>query len=155
MTTTFNNYHVNENLVEGERIVTNQGRNPNGNIWFTVETNNASIHTSNGTINWESNRIREWTNGSSTFLDIYDDTYSVTGSSDGNGVNGNSFSANIQTPLTIDLQCLVYGKCIVKNGEIKISPNGYSERTINYGDTICDCNVDVSINGSIYPIVIN
>ena len=60
ITTTFDDYHVNYNLVQGERIVTNQGRNNKGNMWFTIDVNNASIVTNNGTINWSSNRTREW-----------------------------------------------------------------------------------------------
>ena len=155
MTTTFNDYRVNNNLVQGERIVTNKGRNSNGNICFNIEVNNASINTSNGTINWESIRTREWISGDTTFFNMFDDSYSITGNASGNGVNGNSFTMTITTPLTIDLECLLYGECIVKSGEAKVSPSGYSDRIINYGDSICDCNVDVNINGTTYPIVIN
>ena len=43
MTTTFDDYHVNNNLIQGEIIVTNKGRNNNGNMLFTIEVNNASI----------------------------------------------------------------------------------------------------------------
>ena len=90
ITTTFDNYYVNNNLVQGERVVTNKGRNLSGNMWFTIAVNNASINTSNGTINWESDRIREWVNGSSTY-EIYDDNYVITGVASGTGVNNNSF----------------------------------------------------------------
>ena len=41
------------------------------------------------------------------------------------------------------------------SGKAKISPNGYADRIINYGDSICDCNFDVTINGTTYPIVVN
>jgi hypothetical protein len=153
MTTTFDNYHVNNNLVQGERIVTNQGRNNNGNMWFTIEVNDASINTSNGTINWESIREREWVGGITTFFNIFDDSYSITGSANGNGVNGNSFTMTITEPLQVDLGCLP--SCIIKSGKAKISPTGYADRIINYGDSICDCNIDVTINGTTYPIVIN
>ena len=153
MTTTFDNYHVNNNLVQGERIVTNKGINSNGNIWFTIEVNNASINTSSGTINWESSREREWVEGSTTPFGILDDKYSITGHASGNGVNGNSFTMSITEPLHVDLGCLP--SCIIKSGEATISPSGYSDRIINYGDSICDCNIDVTINGTTYPIVIN
>ena len=152
MTTTFNDYHVNNNLVEGERIVTNQGRNGSGNVWFTIEVNNASINTSNGTINWESILEREWVSGITTFDEPDDDSYSITGSASGNGVNGNNFTMTITDPLKLDLGC--WPSCI-KSGEAKISPSGYSNRIINYGDSICDCNIDVIINGTTYPIEIN
>ena len=124
-------------------------------MWFTIEVNNASINTSNGTINWESSREREWIEGGATFFNIFDDSYSITGSASGNGVNGNSFTMTITDPLMVDLGCLLLPSCIIKSGEANITPSGYSERIINYGDSICDCNIDVIINGTTYPIVIN
>ena len=117
MTTTFDNYHVNNNLVQGERIVTNKGININGNICFTIEVNNASINTSNGTINWESIQEREWVEGSATPSGIFDDSYSITGSASGNGVNGNSFTMSITEPLYVDLGCLP--SCIIKSGKAR------------------------------------
>ena len=153
MTTTFDNYYVNNNLIQGERIVTNQGRNNKGNMWFTIDVNNASINTPNGIINWNSNRTREWVSGSATYYDISDDQYKITGSANGTGVNNNGFSMEITDTLNVDLGCLP--SCVIKSGKVKITPNGYTERTINYGDGICDCNVDITINGTTYPIVVN
>ncbi|MEC7646060.1 MAG: hypothetical protein VX689_01085 [Bacteroidota bacterium] len=153
--TTFDNYYVNNNLIQGERIVTNQGINSSGNMWFTIEVKNASITTANGngTINWESERVREWVNGENTYSNILDDEYKTTGTASGNGVNGVFFTMTIIDSLNIDLGCLPYS-CLIKSGTVKVSPSGYSDRIINYGDSLCDCNADVSINGIIYPIVI-
>ena len=153
ITTTFDDYHVNHIPVQGERIVTNQGRNNKGNMWFTIEVNNASINTSNGTINWESSRVREWVSGQNTYLNISDDRYMITGTASGNSVNGNAFIMEITDSLEVDLGCLP--TCVIKSGKAKISPNGYADRIINYGDSICDCNFDVTINGTTYPIVVN
>jgi hypothetical protein len=152
-TTTFDDYHVNYNLVQGERIITNQGRNNNGNMWFTIEINNASINTSNGTINWESSRVREWVSGQNTHLNISDDRYLIAGNASGNSVNGNAFTMEITDALEVDLGCLP--TCVIKSGKAKISPNGYADRIINYGGSICDCNFDVIINGKTYSIVVN
>jgi len=159
ITSTFDNYSVNYNLVQGERIVTNQGTNSNGNMWFTIDVNNASITTSNGAaINWESNTVREWVNGQNTYFDISDDRYKITGNENyiyaasGNGVNGNTFTMTITDTLNVDLGCLP--SCVIKSGTAKISPNGYTDRMINYGDSLCDCNVNVIINENTYPIVI-
>ncbi len=151
ITNTFDNYYVNNKLVNGERIVTNQGRNSNGNIWFTIDVNNASISNSIGTINWESNRIREWVNGQNT-LSILDDQYKITGKASGNGVNGNTFTMRITDTLNVDFGCI--NSCIIKSGSAKITPYGYQDRIINYGDSLCDCNIDVNINGIIYPLVL-
>ena len=118
-------------------------------MWFTIEVNNASITTDNGTINWQSNSIREIIKNN-----VDDDRYQITGSASGNGVNGNPFAMSILDPLTLDLGCLSSSSCIIKSGTAKISPSGYPDRIINYGDSLCDCNVDVIINGTTYPLVI-
>jgi hypothetical protein len=153
ITTTFDNYSVNNNLVQGERIVSNKGRNQKGNMWFTIEVNNASINTANGTINWEANRTREWVSGIATYFNISDDRYMITGNASGNSVNGNAFTMDITDTLNVDLGCLP--SCVIKSGTAKISPNGYADRIINYGDSLCDCNFDITINGTTYPIVVN
>ena len=153
ITTTFDNYYVNNNLIQGERVVTNQGRNSKGNMWFTIAVNNGSIVTNNGIINWSSSRTREWVRGIATYGNITDDKYKVTGSANGIGVNNNSFSIEITDTLNIDLGCLP--SCVVKSGTAKISPNGYGDRIINYGGIFCDCNFDITINGTNYPIVVN
>ena len=153
MTTIFDNYYVFDNLIQGERIVTNQGRNQEGNMWFTIAVNSASVNTNSGTINWESNQTREWVSGMGTYFDTTDDKYKITGSASGNGVNGKAFTVEITDTLNIDLGCLP--SCVITSGETKISPDGYADRIINYGDSICDCKVDITINGTTYPIVIN
>ena len=54
--------------------------------------------------------------------------------------------------LNVDLSC---PNCVIKSGKAKITPNGYADRIINYGDSLCDCNFDITINGTTYPIVVN
>ncbi len=153
--TTFDNYYVSNNLIQGERIVTNQGINSRGNMWVRIKVKNASITTANGNgiINWESEREREWVNGENTYFNILDDEYKTTGTASGNGLNGNSFTMTIIDSLHIDLGCLP-DYCLIKSGTVKISPNGYADRIINYGDSLCDCNAEVIINGTTYPILI-
>ena len=77
----------------------------------------------------------------------------ITGNASGNYVNGNAFTVEITDSLEVDLGCLP--TCVIKSGKAKISPDGYADRIINYGDSICDCNFDVTINGTTYPIVVN
>ena len=149
ITSTFDNYYINNNLIQGERVVTNQGRDSVGNMGFTIEVNNVSIVTSNGIINWSSNRTKKWVNGQNT-SNTSDDRYKITGSANGIGVNNNSFSTEITDALNMDLDCLP--SCVIKSGTAKISPNGYADRIINYGDSLCDCNFDITINGTNYPI---
>jgi hypothetical protein len=153
MTTTFDKYYINNNLVEGERVTTNQGRNSQGNMWFKIKVNNARIKTTNnGTINWNATQSREWVSGNTTYFDITDDQYRITGSANGNAVNNNSFTAEITEALNIDLGCLA--SCVIKSGKTKITPNGYADRIINYGDGLCDCNFNITIDEDTYPIVV-
>lgn len=154
ITTYFDQYYINNNLIEGTRVIENQGSNTQGNIWFLVTVNNSSITTANGVINWESNRIREWISGSSTILNPFDDQYLISGSSSGNGVNGNEFMTSITDPLLLDLNCYAASSCLITSGEATISPVGYSDRLINYGDSICDCIFEVTINENNYFITL-
>ena len=150
ITTTFDNYHYDNRLIEGERIVKNQGRNDQGNMWFTISVNNATITTTEGSINWGSITEREWLTGDTSILNTFDDSYSVTGEASGKGLNNIPFKMTITKPLIIDLSCLP--TCVIKSGITTLSPTGYTDRIINYGDSICDCKVDVTINGTTYPI---
>ena len=148
ITATFNNYYVNSNLIQGERIVANQGRNKQGNMWFTID-----VIGSVRSINWNAKLTREWVSGNATYYDISDDQYKITGTASGNAANGNDFTMEITETLNVDLGCLP--SCVIKSGKAKITPNGYADRIINYGDSLCDCNFDVKINGNTYPIVVN
>jgi len=154
ITSTLDNYYLENRLIEGEKIITNEGVNGNGNMWFTIKVNNASIETSNGTIDWQSERKRIWVSGQNTYSDILDDKYKITGTSSGNGVNGNAFTMEIIDTLHTDLNCLNDYDCIIKSGTARISPDGYADRVINYNDSLCNCNVNVIIDGTTYPIVI-
>ena len=119
-------------------------------MWFTIEVKDGII----GSINWNSEFTREWINGSSTYLDISDDQYKITGTASGNAANGNAFTMEITEPLNVDLGCLP--SCVIKSGKATITSNNYTDdRVVNYGDSLCDCNVDVIINGATYPIVVN
>ena len=152
--TTFDHYYVNNNWIQGERIVTNNGRNSAGNVTFSIEIIGASI-TGNGTINWESSRTREWISGYNTFADWDDDKYLVSGSARGNSSSGQEFDINITEDLLVELRCLDLNSCIITRGEAELIPNGFSTRIINYGDSICDCNYSVTLNGTEYFVVVN
>jgi hypothetical protein len=154
ITTTFDHYYVNNNWIHGERIVTNNGRNTEGNVNFTIQVIEASI-TGNGTINWESTRNREWITGYNTFNNPYDDSYIISGNANGNSSNGQKFDITITKDLYVDLSCLIQNSCIITSGEVELIPNGFSKRIINYGDSICDCNYTVTLNGTDYFVVSN
>ena len=156
ITTTFDNYYVNNNLVQGEVILTNQGETDTitGKIRFTINIQNASVMTPNGLINWQSSITQEWVSGQDTYSEISDDKYIITGSGSGNNVNGMPFQFTIMDTLNLDFSCLP-PYCKIKSGKTKISPNNYTDRIINYGDSLCDCNVNVLIEENTHLIVVN
>ena len=152
--TTFDNYYVNNNRIQGERVLTNKGRNEDGNFTFSIDIIDASIKR-NGTINWESNQNIEYLEGYNTFINPFDDKYIIDGSGSGNSINGQDFIFTITNNLYIDLSCLSNNTCVITSGEVKLTPAGYSERYINYGDNLCDCNISITLNGEEHFVVIN
>lgn len=151
ITITPNNYFLNGRKIEGTKIVTNKGHNTSGNLWYTVEINNAIITdtTENWTITFDSDRIREWISGEGTPV-LTDDIYEISGTMDGTGRQGNHFTANTTTDVTIKLDC-----AWPVSGEIEIQPDNVSPRYINFGSGSCDNDATVSVNGYTFDVEMN
>ena len=143
------NFYFNNNLVQvGTHTIINKGHNMAGNLIYSINVQNASItNTSNQTIKWNSVRSREWISGENTRLNPWDDVYLITGSADGTAKNGNTFTAIINTPLRVALNCRW-----IEAGVFTITPQNLSPRIIDFGNGTCDANATVSINGNIQNI---
>jgi hypothetical protein len=148
-TTSFDNFFINDNKVEGTKSVTNNGRNTAGNHSFTVNISNAKITFAgtNETILWNATRTREWIAGENTPFNIFDDKYSFTGNSSGTNRKGQTFTAMATKAVIIDLSC----KYLVTSGTIDVTPQGKLVRTVDYGPGTCDDQATVTINGTSYP----
>lgn len=144
---TVNYYHNNNFVQAGTHTITNNGHNASGNLSFTIYVQNASIVTGNGTISWNSNRTREWIAGESTTSNPMDDVYSIVGSANGTGVNGNGFNVTIYNPLIVALDCPY-----IKQGALTISPFNLSTRYVDFGAGACDNIATVTINGISYEV---
>ena len=159
ISTTFDHYYVNStNWVQGSRTVTNLGRNVDGDMVFDIAVD-ANITTEIGRIDWISNRTRFWTDGRNTTQYPFDDIYKVVGSASGNGLNNRDFTVNITDSLEVNLGCLsptiTYNKrCAIVSGKVKVTPEGYAARKIDYGMGGCNCDFSVTINGKTYLVVI-
>ncbi|HOY31442.1 MAG TPA: hypothetical protein PKW80_06155 [Bacteroidales bacterium] len=156
-TSTFNNFSETINGVEhnitGTQTITNLGHNAQGHPHFSVDVQNASVSYTEGTIHWTSQRENEWILGYDTYLNPFDDEYSVTGSANGTDINGASFSVNITSPL-ICKYCMSMWRWIVTSGALDIINPGYPNITVDYGNGDCDLIVYVIINGTSYTIVL-
>ena len=53
------------------------------------------------------------------------------------------------------LPTITYNKrCVIVSGKVKVTPEGYTEREIDYGMGGCNCDFSVTINGETYLIVV-
>ena len=144
ITTTFDNFFVNDNQVEGTKIVTNKGLNENGNMYWTMNTDGKiTLANDSGTIQWNSQREREWFAGSDTPRDRWDDIYMITGTASGSRANGLNWTRTITKPLEHKLACR-----FIVSGTMSIKPEGRAERILDYGDGECDNLATVTVNGT-------
>ena len=148
----FDNYYINGNSVKGEIEIENKGLT-NDNIYYSIKITNGVVdQTNGGSVDIELNETREWVNGSNT-NNVLDDIYKITGNSIGNGANNRSFTSEIIDTLYFELGCSLSSECFIKSGTIRISPDGYSDRMINYGEDLCDCNLILTIDNQDYPFM--
>jgi len=127
------NYYINGIHVEGKRTVTNEGRNDNGNMVFTVELEGGKI-TVNDTvvITKEFTRNREWVNGEDT-RNHWDDVFFITGSASGTNFRGHTYTRTITNPLEWAASCR-----FLISGTVEIQIDDRDPVTLDYGDGTCD-----------------
>jgi hypothetical protein len=146
----FDNYFVNDNQVLGTKTIVNQGHNAAGHLVYNITVNGQIILANgNGTISWTANKVREWITGESTQA-WSDDIYSITGSGNGTGANGNSFTAVITSPLIRNM-ALGCRRHFVQ-GTMELTPSNKPMRLIDFGTGACDDIATVTINNNTYTI---
>ena len=147
ITTTLDNYFVNEHQVLGTKTLTNQGLNTAGNPTWTVHVDGQIIKPNGGIITWVGDRMREWTEGHSTPFIWWDDTYMITGSHNVVASNGTTLSATIVQGLEFSLNCYW-----IKSGIIELQHSLLPLIELDYGPGTCDDDAIVTIDGTSYPI---
>jgi len=146
----FDDYYVNDNKVEGTKVVTNMGFNDAGNMYYSIDVVGV-IYKANdgGTLSWNSSREREWVEGRTTRT-LRDDVYLITGTADGIRADGSTWTKEIVNALRIELNC----RWIV-SGTVNIQPEGRPLQILDFGDGECDNIATVLINGVTYTIYLN
>jgi len=147
ITTTLEDYFVNDHQVIGTKIVTNQGRNTNNNPTWTVHVDGQIIKPNGGVITWVGDRMREWSEGHNTPFKWWDDTYMLTGSHNVIASNGSTLSATILQGLEFSLNCYW-----IKSGTIELQHSDLPLILLDYGAGSCDDDAVVYIDGTPYPI---
>jgi hypothetical protein len=146
----FEDYYVNDNKIEGTKVVTNMGKNDSGHTYFVIEVVGV-IYKANegGTVSWNSSREREWVEGEDTRI-RRDDVYLITGTADGIRANGETWEKVIINALRVELNCR-----FIVSGTVQISPENRPVRLLDYGNGECDNIATVLINGVTYTIYLH
>ncbi len=149
ITITPENYTVNGNLIEGQKIIENLGLNANGQLHYSVIAWGTVTSTGNAwTVTWQAERTRTWIEGQPTPT-LLDDVYEITGYGNGVNRNGVSYTSMITQPLRAEIGCpwLVSGSITIEP-----EPEEYSTRLIDFGDGACDSGFTVTVNGQEYQL---
>jgi len=150
ITTGFDNYFVNDNQVDGTKVVTNMGPNDSGHPVFNIDVTGVIYLANNGgTLSWNSERIREMIEGYDTRR-IRDDVYLITGTANGIRPNGTTWETEIVNPLRKELNCRY-----IVSGTVNITPQGLSTRVLDFGDGECDNIATITIDGVTYTIFLH
>lgn len=144
-TTIPENYYVNNQLVQGEHVITNLGKDTNQHWVYKVDAD-IQITVPDGIIHHIIHRNNTWIAGDSTLLNKFDDEWLVSGNGNGTTTNGTAYTFNILNPL------LIKGNCQwITAGILQINCGGYTVN-IDYGSGDCDGIAILSYNGQNYTI---
>ena len=77
---TFDNFYLNNNLIQGNIVLENLGVNINQDYTYNLEINNLSVTTHNGIINLNANYIKTLIDGEASKYQYLDDVYLIAGS---------------------------------------------------------------------------
>lgn len=136
-TITFNNFKINGDLIEGTRVNTVTGIDLTAGTWtYTTEVKNAKITDVSGatSFTWESNRT--------TVVKLLTAEAALTGTAKGVNQIGIAFDVEITKELIVKAGCNN-----IVSGTLKISPQNFRVRTVDYGDGTCDDEIAVTIEG--------
>ncbi len=146
ITTTTDNYYVNDYQVIVTKKVTNAGRNSSGNLHYVIEVDGKVITPDGEEIVWHSTRDREWISGESStwwnsgIAGITDDIYSITGNATGTNRHGRNYSATITQALIFQIGCRW-----IKEGTIEVQPDDLKLRKVDFGNRSEGCNNDATV----------
>lgn len=125
---TFEDFHVNGNLIEGEFTFTNLGNAS----WSRVLVGGKITTEDGGVITRDSERIRTRIQGGDTD-DRSDDVFEITGNAYGKTLGDNTYVMNITKPLIRSLDCFW-----ITSGTIEKVINETDVITIDFGQGECD-----------------
>ncbi|MCO6498980.1 MAG: hypothetical protein J5I47_01205 [Vicingus serpentipes] len=135
----FSNYNYNNySILSGTVSVVYNGI-VDGKPNYSFNTNELRIENNRKRSIYIQNTQRFSIQAGETTATFVDDTYSISGTTNGTTFEGNSFTATITTNLTL------LGSCRwINSGLVNVSPNNKPVRKLNFGSS-CDNKASVSI----------
>ncbi|MBN1252297.1 MAG: hypothetical protein JXR51_08810 [Bacteroidales bacterium] len=141
-TITFENFYVENVLVEGVKTIENIGLNESNNMtWLRKMTDGKLTYEDSTSSTWESTRYSEMIEGTDTWA-FADDVYLVTGFGNGVDKDNNNFSVEITTALKY-----IFGCRFPVSGVLEIIIEGAEPIIIDFGTGDCDNIATQTING--------
>ena len=141
ITTTFEDFFVNGNKVEGTRVLTNTSSidTLNERSFNIVASDGRIVFDDGSERTFESERIRVWSLEESS----REVTLTITGSSSGTTRNGETFSTEIVSPIIFTNSCSQVGVKVAVEGAKNRTLSGQTT-SIDYGAGSCDNLVTVT-----------
>ncbi len=146
-TATFNKYVVNGYGIQGAYSIANNSTDVGGIIFTTQVTNGIITYPDASNYNYASNKTFSQTGGLSTFGDITDDVYSITGNSSFASSDGSSLVCTVTTPLVKAFTCPN-----ISAGVLSFVYDEAIKGTIDFGDGTCDSLATLKV-GSIQRMI--
>lgn len=142
--TTFEDYTINDILIEGVRTVTNVSGSVEEHPLFNIVVEGGKATWPDGTFaTRESNRNREWIRANNPL----NDEWHVTGNAAGTNRKGVSYTMEIADALVYKRECAISNRIFMAVAGVKVLTTENRQITIDYGDGACDRLVTITING--------
>ncbi len=145
ITSTFENFYINDRKIQGTRILKNEGFNEKDNFFtFKLVVERGKIIWPDRTFRtFESRHVRRvfLNKGNRGFV------YKVSGGSKGINRMGNEYLAEITSPLVFFERCIRSGNRIPSEGILLLKVESRGEIKIDFGSEICDREVSITKGG--------
>lgn len=152
ITTTFENFYVNDRKIEGIRVVKNEGFNEREKSFsFRITMERGKITWPDETFRTvESRHVRHifMPNGDRGMV------YKVLGGSKGKNRMGNEYIIEIKSPLIYMERCIRSGIRVPSAGIVSMKVKSREEMTIDFGKNICDQEVTITRGGETKTITL-
>jgi hypothetical protein len=143
----FEDFSINDHLVEGRRTVTNEGTwedgDYQGKLYFSIMLEGGLVTTPEGQqIAREVNHTRTFEEGFDTKWDSRDDIWHINGIATGVNRRGISYTREITSALWKEIGCR-----FITKGTILIVADERPDVILDYGDGTCDPEATITVNG--------